>query len=146
MNRWYFWILAPIAVSGACVLFLTAEPRGVLGHVFFWIVVSILLLGTIGLSNPIRFRWALQGVVALVVIAGLSYFVSELVAWCNGKPLIGNGRRSSSSLVNAALFLFVFGWPAVRFLLSGWSGSAIDELVASDEVDEQSGNESQADD
>jgi hypothetical protein len=129
MNRWFFWVLAPVALGGALIIAATAEPRGVTGRMALVGVVSGLLLGTLGLANPVRYRWALKGVAALVVAAGLSYFVVELAAWWAGKPVGLSGHRSSASLFNATLFLLAFGLPAVRFLVSGRSESLVDDLV-----------------
>jgi hypothetical protein len=129
VNRWFFWVLAPVAVGGALIIAATAEPRGAVGRMVLTGVVSGLLLGTLGLANPVRFRWALKGVAALVVVAGLSYFGVEFAAWWAGKPVGQSGRRSSASLFNATLFLLVFGLPAVRLLLSGRSESLVDDLL-----------------
>ncbi len=136
MNRWYFWVLAPVAIASAIVIPLVAEPPSLWGHVVVWVFVSTLLLGTLGMANPGRFGWALKGVAGVIVAAALAYFVSELVAWRNGKPLGAFGRRSASSLWNAGLFLLVFGLPALRYLLSGRRESAVDEIASSESIEE----------
>jgi hypothetical protein len=130
MNRWYFWVLAPVAIGSAIIVPLVAEPRSPIGHVVVWVVVGTLLLGTLGLADANRFRWALRSVAAVIVVAGVTYFVSELIAWRSGKSMGAFGPRSDSSLRNAGLFLLVFGVPALRYLLSGRSGSVVDVIAA----------------
>ena len=93
-------------------------------------------LGALGLANPRRFGWALRSVAAVIVAAGVAYFISELVAWRNGKPIGAFGRRSGTSLWNSGLFLLVFGLPALRYLLAGRSDTAVDVIAAPDAVDE----------
>ena len=131
MNRWYFWVIAPVALASAIVIPAGAQPASIWGHVTVWLVVTALLLGTLGLANPRRFQWALRGVAAVIVIAGVAYFGSEFMAWRNGKPLGVSGRRSNTALWNAGMFLLVFGLPALRYLLSGRSGSAVDVIATS---------------
>jgi hypothetical protein len=136
MNRWYSWVLAPVMIGSAIIIPLAAEPRSSMGHVVVWVWVATMLLATLGLANPTRFRWALRGVAAVIVLAGMAYFVSGLLAWRNGRPIGGDGRPGSS-LLNGALFLLVFGLPAFRYLLSGRSESVVDVIAAPEAVDEE---------
>lgn len=136
MNRWYFWVLAPVMIASATIIPLAAEPRSSMGHVVVWVWVATMLLATLGLANPTRFRWALRGVAAFIVLAGVAYFASEVVAWRNGRS-IALGGRSGSSLLNAALFLLFFGLPAFRYLLSGRSESVVDVIAAPEAFDEE---------
>jgi len=115
MNRWFFWVLTPVALGGALVIALTAEPRSTAGHLALWGTVAALLLGTLGLANPTRYRWALQVVSVILIATGMTYFSIELSAWWAGKPLGVFGRRSNRSLFNATMFLLAFGLPALRF-------------------------------
>jgi hypothetical protein len=136
MNRWYFWVLAPVAIGSAIIIPLVAEPRAPWGHTLVWVIVGTLLLGTLGLANSSRFRWALRSVALVIVCAGVAYFVSELIAWSNGRPMGAFGRRSDSSLWNAGLFLMVFGLPALRYLRSRRSGSVIDVIASPEAINE----------
>ena len=136
MNRWYFWVLAPIALAAAIIIPMTAAPSSLAGRVVVWLMVATLLLGTIGLSNVTRFGWALRLVAAVIVLAGVWYFSAEFVAWRNGKPI--GGRRSGTSLVSATLFLLVFALPAFRYMRSGHSGTMVDTIAAPAALDEES--------
>ena len=131
MNRWYFWVLAPVFILTAIIIPLVAEPPSIGGRILVWIMVAALLLGTLGLANPIRFCWALRSVAAAIVLAGLAYVGTELVWWLNGKPFNAFGH----SLLNAVLFLFVFGLPALRYLLTGRSGTDADVIAAPEALD-----------
>jgi uncharacterized iron-regulated membrane protein len=137
MNRWYFWVLAPVAIVSAIIIPLTAAPSSFGGQVAVWLMVATLLSGVIGLADVRRFGWALRIVAAIIVVAGVAYFVSELVAWRNGEPTGFGGRRSSRSLLNSVLFLLVFGLPAVRYLLFGRSESVVDVIAVPEAVDEE---------
>jgi cytochrome b len=130
MSRWYFWLLAPVAIASAIIIPLGAEPSSLWGHIVVWVIVATLLLGTLGLADARRFGWALRSVAAVIVGAGVAYFVTELVAWRSGKPLGALGQRSDSSLWNAGLFLLVFGVPALRYLLSGRSEHVVDVMAS----------------
>jgi hypothetical protein len=129
MNRWYFWVLAPVMLASAVTIPLAADPPSLGGHVLAYAISVTLLLATLGLANPRRFHWAFRGVAAAIVAAGLAYFVSEVIDWRAGKPMGVLGRRSNSSLWNATLFLLVFALPALRFLLSGYSNSVADVMA-----------------
>jgi hypothetical protein len=86
MNRWYVWVLAPIMVATAIFIPGTVDPPLVVGVVVAYAFSLMLLLATLGLPNPRRFRWALRGVAAIILIGGVSYFLSELNDWKHGKP------------------------------------------------------------
>jgi hypothetical protein len=137
MNRWYFWVLAPVAIASAIIIPLTAAPSSLGGRVAVWLMVATLLLGVIGLADVRRFGWALRIVAAVIVVAGGAYFVSEFMAWWSGKPLGFGGRRSSRSLLNSVLFLLVFGLPAFRYLLFGRSESVVDVIAVPEAVVEE---------
>ena len=141
MNRWYFWVLAPVAIAAAIIIPLTAEPTSFAGQVAVWLMVAALVLGTLGLADVTRFGWLLRIVAAIVVLAGCAYFASEFVAWRNGKTF--GGRRSGTSLLNATLFLLVFALPALRYLLFGRSDSVVDVIAVPEAVDEKRGASSE---
>lgn len=138
MNRWYFWVLAPVMLASAVIIPMTGEPTSLVGHVLGYGVSGALVLGTLGLANPRRYNWALRMVAALVLAAGALYLFSELNAWRSGKPIGVFGRRSDSSLWNAIGFLVVFGLPAMRFLVSGRSNAAVDVIAVPEESEDQS--------
>ena len=122
MNRWYFWVLAPVMLASAVTIPITAAPSSLLGWAVAYGISLILVLTTVGLANPVRFEWALRAVAGLVALAGVGYFASELAGWMAGTPLGLFGRRSQRSLWNATLFLLLFGVPALRYLLFARTG------------------------
>jgi hypothetical protein len=62
-------------------------------------------------------------------LAGVAYFLSELLEVLSGKASALPARRSGGSLWGAAFFLLVFGIPALRFLMTGRSDSVVDEIA-----------------
>jgi hypothetical protein len=135
MNRWYFWVLAPIMLGVAIVLPIVSAPPSTTGQVVSYLFSAALVLATLGLADPRRFRWALKSVAAMVLVAGVAYFISELDAWLRGRPLGAGARRPDRSLWNAIAFLLVFGIPALRYLIAGRSGSAVDVIATPDGVE-----------
>lgn len=76
-------------------------------------LASVLLLSILGLADPIRFRWALRVVDGAIVVSGLA-----CLAW--------------RSLWKAGPFFWGLSIPAVKYLLSGRSGTMLDVIVAPD--------------
>jgi hypothetical protein len=144
MNHWYFWVLAPVMMLGGIIIPLVARPTSVGGHVLAYAIGGTLWIATLGLANPRKFWWALRAVAAAVLVAALWYFASEALEWWAGEPLGAFGRRSSSSLWNAGFFLLVFGLPALRYLISGRSGSAADAIAAQESFVESNASAPQA--
>ena len=128
MNRWYFWVLAPIMIAGAVIIPLVGEPTTIAGHVLGYAVSAMLLLATLGLANSIRFHWALRAVAAGILMLGAAYFIVELRMWLDGAP-IERGGRERPSLWSAVGFLVVFGYPAMRFMLEGRSDTIVDAIA-----------------
>jgi hypothetical protein len=133
VNRWYFWVLAPIMLATALGMPFLVEPPTTFGWVVTYVFSGALLFATLSLARPRRFRWALRVVAAAILLAYLAYAVSELVAWWNGKPFGWNASRSESNLHNALWGLFVFGAPSLYFILKGRSNTKVDELLDVDE-------------
>ena len=129
MNRWYFWVLAPVMIAAAIIIPVVAAPPTLAGQIGVYAFSATMLLATLGLADVTRFHWALRCVAAAVLMAGVAYFLSELLDVMSGKASALPARRSSSSLWGAAFFLLVFGIPALRFLMTGRSDSVVDELV-----------------
>jgi hypothetical protein len=129
MNRWYFWVLAPVMIAAAIIIPSAAAPVSLAGRMAVYAFSGTMLLATLGLADVARFHWALRCVAAVVLVAGIAYFVSELQGVLGGKASALSVRRSSPSLLGATFFLLVFGVPALRFLMSGRSGSMVDEIV-----------------
>jgi hypothetical protein len=144
MNRWYFWVLAPIMLATAIGLPFAASPPTWQGVVVLYVFCGALLFATIGLARPRRFQWALKIVAGAIVLGYAAYVVDELVGWLHGKPAGLGSRRSSSNVINALLGFLVFGVPSIYFILRGRSGRAVDAILEVDETtDDDRATESQ---
>ena len=119
MNRWYSWVLAPVMIAAAIIIPVAAAPISMLGQIGVYAFSTTMLLATLGLADVARFHWALRCVAAAVLLAGVAYFLSELLEVLSGKASALPARRSGGSLWGAAFFLLVFGIPALRFLMTG---------------------------
>jgi hypothetical protein len=108
--RFINWVLATLAilaaVSAAVVVSLAARFESAIQLVVMWALIATGVLWALGLSNRIRFWWALRGVAVAVLIAAVGYFVSEL-------------RQEEGSLWEGALVMLLLGVPALRYLLTG---------------------------
>jgi hypothetical protein len=113
----------------AAVIVPMADPPTARGKFVAYAFAASLILATLGLANPSRFRWALRAVAGMVLLACVGYLGSEVVGVIGGKPLGLGGRRGDTNLVNAFLAALIFGVPAARFMLSGHSGTAADTLT-----------------
>src|SRR5688572_21481307 len=119
MNRWYFWVLAPVMSAAAIIVFRMPTAPTTAGVVVQYVFSATMLLATLGLASPSRFLWALRAVGGVIFAAGVSYFVDQVRAWWEGKP--------GTSLFGATMFMVVFGIPALMFLLFGGSEPDADE-------------------
>ena len=129
MKRWYFWVLAPVMLTTGLGLPFIAEPPTWQGRVVLYLVCGALVLATLGLARPRRFRWALRAVAGAILLVCVAYAASEAIAWWQGKPFGLGARQAESSLCNALCGLVVFGLPSLYFFLRGRSGSCIDALL-----------------
>ncbi len=129
MNRWYFWVLAPIMLVTALGLPLITEPPTWEGTVMLYVFCGALVFATLGLASPGRFQWALRAVAGVILLGYLAYATSEARAWRNGKPFGLGAPRSGPSLRNALSGLVVFGIPSLYFLLRGRSGTNVDAIL-----------------
>jgi len=129
MNRWFFWVLAPLMLATGLGLPLIAEPPTWQGRVVLYLVCGALVLATLGLARPGRFWWALRAVAGVILLAYVAYAASEAIAWWQGKPFGLGARQAESNLNNAIWGLVTFGLPSLYFLLRGRSGSSVDALL-----------------
>jgi hypothetical protein len=132
VNRWYFWVLAPIMPATATVLPLVVGPPSWQGQLVTYVFSGALVLATIALAAPTRFRWAVKGVAAVVLLAYVWYAGSEVVARWEGKASGFGSGRGRANLCNAVRGLLVFGVPAAYVLLRGRRGTAVDVLLGVD--------------
>jgi hypothetical protein len=134
MNRWFFWVLAPVML-GTAVLFEFYLPKAPTwqGELLVHGISAILLLATLGLADVRRFQWALKFVAGGVLIAYSIYLGSEAWLWWNGQPLGFLSSRSQSNLMNAIGGFIAFGVPSIVFLLKGRSGTAVDAIISEED-------------
>jgi hypothetical protein len=138
MNRWYFWVLAPVILATGLGLPFLAEPPTWQGRVVLYLVCGAMVLATLGLAKPRRFRWALRAVAGTILLVCVMYAASEALAWWQGKPFGLGAQRAESNLHNALWGLVGFGLPSLYFLLRGRSGRSVDVLL--DVEDESDGS------
>jgi hypothetical protein len=129
MNRWYFWVLAPVMLATGLGLPFLAEPPTWQGRVVLYLVSGTLVLATLGLARPRRFQWALRIVAGVILLAYVAYAAGQAIAWWQGKPFGFGAPLAISNLRNALWGLVVFGLPSLYFLLRGRSGSSVDALL-----------------
>ena len=127
MRRWYFWVLAPIMLATGVGLPFIVEPPTRQGHIALYVMSGALILATIGLASPKRFKPALKVVAAAILMGYLAYTGSEAIDWARGKPFFGDA--SGTSLYLALRGLVVFGLPSIYFIVRGRSGSAVDFML-----------------
>jgi hypothetical protein len=123
MNRWYFWVLAPVMLATGLGLPFLAEPPTWQGRVVLYLVCGALVFATLGLARPRRFRWALRAVAAAILLTSVAYVANEAIAWWQGKPFGLGARGPECNLYNALCSLAAFGLPSLRFILRGRSCS-----------------------
>jgi hypothetical protein len=132
MNRWFFWVLAPVFLATAFGLPLITDPPTTTGRIVLYAFSATLIFATLGLAAPRRFGWSLRLVALAVLSAYLAFAATEIAAWWNGKPAGIGAQRSGTNLFNALKGLIVFGLPSLYFLLRGQSGTDVDVLIADD--------------
>jgi hypothetical protein len=131
MNRWYFWVLAPIMLATAIGLPFITHPPTPMGTVVLYLLCGTLLAATLGLARPKRFQWALKLVAAAILLGYSSIVADELVEWWRGKPL------SETNLSNAVTALFFYGVPCVYFIFKGRTNTSVDVLLDVEPEDPQ---------
>jgi hypothetical protein len=137
MNRWFFWVLAPVMLATGLVLPFITEPPTWQGKVLLYLICGTLVFATLGLARPRRFRWALRAVAGVIVLVYVAYAASEALVWWQGKPFGPGAQRAESNLSNALWGLMTYGLPSLYFLLRGRSGRSVDVLL--DVEDESNG-------
>jgi hypothetical protein len=137
MNRWFFWVLAPVMLTTGLVLPLITEPPTWQGRVLLYLLCGCLVLATLGLARPRRYQWSLRVVAGAILLVCVAYAASEAIAWWQGKPFGLGARPAEGSLFNALSGLVAYGLPSLYFLLRGRSGRSVDDLL--DVEDEANG-------
>jgi hypothetical protein len=132
MRRWYFWVLAPIMLATGVGLPFLVNPPNVQGYIVLYVMSGALILATIGIASPKRFKPALKVVAATVLIAFIGQAGFEVFAWARGKPFFGDAPGGTSLYV-ALQGLAALGVPSLYFIVWGRSGSVVDFMVVPEE-------------
>lgn len=114
-TRFMFWCTAPLLVATIGLLPLLARPPKASGWIVLGAVELLAICVLLGLYDPHRFRWCWRTTGAIVFTGYLAYLVSMVTAgqW------IGDGRRSSTTVLNALIGLVVFGYPGFMYAVFG---------------------------
>ena len=130
MNRWYFWVLAPVMLATGLGLPFITNPPSWQGRLVLYVFCGALVLATLGLARPRRFQWALRAVAGVILLAYVAYAAHEAIAWSQGKAFGLDAPRAATNLRNALWGLAVYGLPSLYFMLRGRSGTAADALLS----------------
>jgi hypothetical protein len=105
-------LIAVAAGLSAAMMFLWASQAEADAALVSWLIGTFCLAVALACFLRGRAAQVLGGLIALgVLAAGVAYLASMLM---HG-PLVGSGR-GGTSILQAALFLGVFGWPAALYL------------------------------
>jgi len=115
VTRFMFWSTAPFLVATIVLLPVLAEPPGVTGWIAMGALESLMICVLLGLYDPDRFWWCWRIVGGLICAGYVAYLISTIVSgeW------VGDGRRSSSTALNALLGLVAFGYPGFMYAAFG---------------------------
>jgi len=115
-----FWCTAPLFVLTLMLLPFLSNPVSPTGWIILGAFETLAIFALFGLYDSHRFDWCWR-IVGGIIFAGYSaYLISMIVAghW------IGDGRRSSTTALNAVFGLLVFGYPGFMYAMFGrftWS-------------------------
>lgn len=114
MNRWYFWVLAPVMLISAWIIGALTDPPTLFGRVLAYTISATLVAATIGLANPYRFIWAIRFVAGAILFGYVSYVGIQFRGWLGGDAFSGQAGSGGASLRNSLLGLLIIGLPAAR--------------------------------
>lgn len=114
----FFWSLAPVLLIFAGAMPMLASPPTRAGRLLLAGLAGGALLGVVGLWNPARHRWAFRAI-GLMVFALAAWYLLDMLA--GGGPAAAP-RPAQPSVVNAVLFLVVFGLPGLGYAVFGRLG------------------------
>lgn len=81
MNRWYFWVLAPVMLGSAAIFAFLTRPPTPTGQMVAYSLAGILIVATLGLATPRKYWWPYRDV-AKRGLGGVSLvFGSAIVLW-----------------------------------------------------------------
>jgi hypothetical protein len=110
-----FWCTAPFLVATLVLLPIFVRPLAASGWIVMAGVELLAVCVLLGLYSPDRFWWCWRAVGAIVFTGYLAYLTSMLVAgqW------FGDGRRASTTALNALIGLVAFGYPGFMYAVFG---------------------------
>ena len=114
MNRWYFWVLAPVLLAAAFFFLSRPRPPSVEGKVIICALSGMFILSAVGLADPVRLRWAWSAVATGILITGVACLVFP-------------------SIRGVGALFWTLSIPALVFLLRGRTDTLLDVIVAPDE-------------
>jgi len=135
-----FWSTAPFFVATITLLPLLASPVGIVSWIVLAAVELLAIFSLFGLYDPYRFKWCWR-VVGGVVFAG---YLTYLVQIVGSAQWIGDGRRSSATVVNALIGLVIFGYPGFMYAFFGrfnWRAESVSTDCYNDSLSEADGTD-----
>ena len=117
-SRFLFWALCPILLSFAVVMPLVVEVKGIFQNIALYTMSATAVFLSLGLFNPIKFKWALRLVSGIVFCTYVAYLASEIIEYSNGTGSLSSDRATPSVLTALAGFI-VIGYPSFKFMLLG---------------------------
>jgi len=114
-SRFMFYATAPFVLAFLVLMPFLVRPPEPTGWIVLGACELLALFVLLGLFDSGRFWWCWRGVGA-IVFAG---YVAYLVAMVAAGEFLGDGRRATSSALNAAIGLVVFGLPGLWYAIFG---------------------------
>ena len=110
-----FWCTAPSFVAAILLLPLLSHPPESTGWIVLGAFELLAVFALLGLYDADRFNWCWRIVGGIVFSGYIAYFISMVATgrW------FGEGRRSSTTAINALIGVFVFGYPGFMYAIFG---------------------------
>ena len=114
-TRFMFWWTAPFIVATLVLLPILASPSSASGWIVLGAIELMSVLLLFGLYDAARFHWCWRMLGGIVFVGYVAYLISMLASG----PWIGDGRRSSTTIINALLGFVFFGYPGAMYAFLG---------------------------
>lgn len=114
-TRFMFWCTAPFFILTLVLLPILSNPVGLTGWIVLGTFEALAIFALVGLYDSRRFDWCWRIVGGIVCFGYVTYFLQMVVCgqW------FGDGRRSSSTALNALIGFFYFGYPGFMYATFG---------------------------
>lgn len=128
-----FWCTAPFFVLTLVLLPFLSNPVDATGWIILGAFETLAIFALFGLYDSRRFNWCWRIVGGIVFACYSAYLISMIVSgqW------LGDGRRSSTTVLNALTGLVVFGYPGFMYAMFGrftWSADSRTEEYNAEDV------------